>query len=112
MRVLLAGLVVLLRIGAAAAQSGAHGENHAQHHDWYRDLRQPGSGASCCSLQDCRPVRAYIGDDGQWRAIVDGEVVHIPGYAILRQSAPDGGSHLCMSAWGIVYCFVPGQPMS
>jgi hypothetical protein len=56
-------------------------------------------------------VRAYVGDDGQWHAIVQGEIVSIPWYTVLRHAAPDGGSHLCMSTTGIVYCFVPGQPM-
>jgi len=112
MRVLPALLVVLLGIGSVEAQTGLHGDGHAQHHDWYQDLRQPGSGASCCNFQDCRPVRAYIDEDGQWHALVEGRRIGIPRYLILRRSAPDGGSHLCMSQTGTVYCFVPGQPMS
>ncbi len=112
MRVLPAMLVVLLGVGAVEAQTGSHGDGHAQHHDWYRDLRQPGSGISCCNRQDCRPVRAYVDEDGRWHALVQGRLVGIPWYVILKQSAPDGGSHLCMSQTGVVYCFVPGQPMS
>jgi hypothetical protein len=34
---------------AAFAQSGNHGHGHAEHHDWYQDLKQPGTGYSCCS---------------------------------------------------------------
>ena len=60
------------------AQSGTHGEGHAENHDWYRELKQPGTNMSCCNGTlngiegDCRPTRAYIDDNGTWRALIDG----------------------------------------
>ena len=94
------------------AQTGQHGDGHAQHHDWYRELRQPDIGYGCCSDADCRPVRAWLHDDGQWRAVVEGRPVRIPAARILDRSAPDGGSHLCLSPAGTVYCFIRGVPKS
>ncbi|MEA2853907.1 MAG: hypothetical protein QOE02_3926, partial [Rhodospirillaceae bacterium] len=51
------------------AQDGHHGQGHAENHDWYKDLKQPQTGYSCCngstssSDGDCRPTRAYLSDD-------------------------------------------------
>ncbi|MFO1081853.1 MAG: hypothetical protein U1E23_14640 [Reyranellaceae bacterium] len=60
-------------------------------HDPYGSWRQPDNPAvSCCNGQDCRPTRAYLGEDGRWRAW-------------------DGRSHLC-EAGGHVYCFSPTSP--
>lgn len=61
---------------------GRHGQGHAQHHDWYQELKQPGTGYSCCNGTvngpngavvegDCRPTRAQLQEDGTWRALVD-----------------------------------------
>ena len=49
------------------AQDGHRGESHAENHDWYQELKQPGTGLSCCNGTvngvegDCRPTRAYLG---------------------------------------------------
>lgn len=108
----------------AGAQSGRHGHGHDEHHDWYKDLKQPGSYLSCCNkllpdgTGDCRPVRAYIGDDGLWRALVDGRRIVIPADKVLKNPdgsalvAPDGNSHACVSALGTIYCFIEAVPKS
>ena len=63
---------------------GQHGQGHAEHHDWYKELKQPGTGFSCCNGTingiegDCRPTRAYVTDDGTWRAMIDGQWVLVP----------------------------------
>ncbi len=31
------------------AQDGNHGQGHAENHDWYKELKQPGTGYSCCN---------------------------------------------------------------
>lgn len=116
--------VVLLPVIAtpSQAQSGQHGAGHAEHHDWYKDKQSPAFSHSCCNAQqtkpdgtvegDCRPVRAFLADDGIWRAIVDGEPVpvSIPQATIMKEQAPDGNAHLCMSKWRVVYCFWTPQP--
>lgn len=110
--------VLLLAAMPVFAQSGSRGDGHAEHHDWYNGLTRPDVGGSCCHGAtaaregDCRPVRAWLHDDGVWRAVVDRRLVAIPPEKIIMRSAPDGGSHLCMSDLGFIYCFVPGQPKS
>jgi hypothetical protein len=55
--------------GPARAQSGMHGDGHAEMHETYKGWHPPGNpNTSCCSNADCRPTRAYVGDDGLWRA--------------------------------------------
>jgi hypothetical protein len=97
---------------------GSHGQGHAENHDWYQQLKQPGTGFSCCNGTingvegDCRPTRAYLNDDGQWYAQVDGRWVLVPPRVVLQQLAPDGRSHICASKSGMIYCFLGGSPRS
>jgi len=94
---------------------GQHGQGHAENHDWYQQLKQPGTGYSCCNGTangvegDCRPTRAYLNDDGQWYAQVDGRWVLVPPRVVLQQLAPDGRSHICASKSGMIYCFLGGS---
>ena len=98
--------------------TGQHGQGHAENHDWYQELKQPGTGYSCCNGTmngiegDCRPTRAYITEDGQWRALIDGQWVLIPPRVVLKELAPDGRSHICASRSGMIYCFLGGSPRS
>src|SRR6266481_163314 len=63
---------------------GRHGDGHAENHDWYRKLEQPGTGFPCCNGTedgiegDCRPTRAYLAADGLWYALLDGSWVPVP----------------------------------
>jgi hypothetical protein len=98
------------------AQDGHYGHGHAENHDWYKDLKQPQTGYSCCNGRssssdgDCRPTRAYINDDGMWYALLDGRWVPVPPKVVLKQLAPDGSSHICASKSGMIYCFLGGSP--
>lgn len=111
-------IAALLPAAQAPAQVGTHGQDHAQNHDWYQELRQPGTGYSCCNGTmdgiegDCRPTRAYVTEEGQWCALIDGRWVLIPPRAVLEQLAPDGRSHICASRSGMIYCFIGGSPKS
>lgn len=102
---LLSGFLIGLVVGSARAQHPGHAENH----DWYRDLKQPGTGYSCCNGPingvegDCRPTRAYIGG---------AEPVLVPPRVVLKQLAPDGNSHICAGKSGMIYCFLGGSPKS
>ena len=95
---------------------GHYGQGHAENHDWYKDLKQPQTGYSCCNGRsstsdgDCRPTRAYINDDGMWYALLDGRWVPVPPKVVLKQLAPDGSSHICASKSGMIYCFLGGSP--
>jgi len=103
---------------ARLGPGGYHGQNHTENHDWYQELKQPGTGYSCCNGTvngiegDCRPTRAYLTEEGQWRALIDGKWVMVPPRAVLKQLAPDGRSHICASRSGVIYCFLGGSPKS
>ena len=108
----------LAAMAQSASPSGRHGDGHAENHDWYRDLKQPGTGYSCCNGTfngvdgDCRPTRAYQTEDGAWRALVDGRWAPVPPRAVLQRLAPDGNSHICAGKSGMIYCFIGGSPKS
>ncbi len=95
---------------------GQRNHGHAENHEWYKKLKQPGTGYSCCSGDsmhgDCRPTRAYLTDDGTWRALVDGRWMPVPPSVVLKQLAPDGNSHVCAGESGMIYCFIGGSPKS
>jgi len=110
-RVTYALIFLLLSTGHASSQSGNHGDGHAEHHDVYRAWVRPGTGMSCCNNEDCRPTRAYMEEDGLWRAWDGERWLIIPPHALLpADSAKDGRSHLCSSSVGTVFCFSPAQP--
>jgi hypothetical protein len=97
---------------SAFAQTGNHGDGHAEMHATYEEWKDY-RGFSCCDDSDCRPVRADAGIDGQWRAWVDGRWVPVPPNAVLQIKSPDGRNHICMSPGAVEpRCFVPGEPRS
>ena len=71
-----------------------YGQGHAENHDWYKELKQPGTGFSCCngrsatSEGDCRPTRAYLNDDGMWYALLNGRWVPVPPRVVLQAARP------------------------
>jgi hypothetical protein len=108
-------LVGLTLLGAAMcsseghAQSGNHGDGHAEMHPTYETWKDH-RGFSCCNDADCRPTRAYLGDDGLWRAFADGHWMIVPKDRVLSIPSPDGRSHICAPVNGTLpYCFVPGD---
>ena len=97
---------------------GTRNFGHAENHDWYKDLKQPGTGYSCCNGTmngvdgDCRPTRAYLQDDGTWKAMINGRWMPVPPRVVLQRLAPDGNSHICAGKSGMIYCFIGGSPKS
>jgi hypothetical protein len=97
---------------------GTRNIGHAENHDWYKGLKQPGTGYSCCNGTvngvegDCRPTRAYLQDDGTWKAMIDGRWMPVPPRVVLQRLAPDGNSHICAGKSGMIYCFIGGSPKS
>ena len=109
--IIVAGLL-WLGLATAGAQSGNHGDGHAEHHADYQHW-QDRRGFGCCDDRDCRPTRAYIGDDGRWRALADGQWLVVPPDAVLPIPSPDGRSHICHTPGALEpRCFVPGEPRS
>lgn len=79
-------------------------------HDMYNNWRKPDNpSVSCCNDKDCRPTRAYLGDDGLWRAWDGNKWLTVPREVVLPTDyGGDGRSHLCENL-GYIYCFTPGQ---
>lgn len=76
---------------------------------WFKSLKQPGSGVSCCDISDCKRVEAKWQGDGwialsnvtkQWTPIPPGKVLQ-------NKPSIDGDAYLCEGpASGTIYCFV------
>jgi hypothetical protein len=122
----LAGLLVLVLAASGAAgafaqqhheptsePSGRHGDGHAQLHHLYQHWHPPlNSKTSCCDDSDCRPTRAYVDPEGNWRAWNGVRWLVVPTDRILPVDfAGDGRSHLCEKQ-DFIYCFSPGPPKS
>ena len=75
---------------------------------WFESLRQPGSGASCCSIADCRPTDFRI-LGGQYQTLVDGEWRAVPPDAVLqRMDNPTGRAVVCSTPCRRILCFIKG----
>ena len=91
-----------------AAAVGVASNKPARSHDGYHHWRAPDNPAvSCCDDSDCRPTRAYLGDDGLWRAWNGQRWLTVPpGKLLPTDLKGDGRSHLCEKG-GWIYCFSP-----
>jgi hypothetical protein len=120
-------LTAVLLASTVAVPSKAEEIDHHRYHDSdYRHWKQPGTDISCCSDQDCAPVRAELRqgqwfalrqsewfaapdylDIGRWLPLRRQEWIPVPDEKIIRERNPSGeDGHLCYSS-GKVICFVP-----
>ena len=67
---------------------------HPMFHNWYQQLRQPGTSRSCCSMRDCRPVPYKVVPTGV-TMFVGGKWVHVPQERLMESETPDDGAHWC-----------------
>lgn len=106
-------VAVWLALGGARAQSGQHGDGHAEQHDIYKGWHPPGNpNTSCCNNDDCRPTRAYVDETGRWRVWNGHRWLAVPWERVLpTDHAGDGRSHLCERG-EFIYCFTPASPRS
>jgi hypothetical protein len=75
---------------------------------WFRSLRQPGTGALCCDVSDCRQTQARRNDNGWLAMAPTGAWVPVPPGLILADKAhPGGAAILCWRPAAGVVCFVP-----
>ena len=81
---------------------------------WFRSLTQPGSGASCCDLSDCRGASTRIGAEGYEVLIAASTFpvaydrwVRVPNDRILHgKDNPLGRAVVCWTPAKGVICFV------
>lgn len=102
-------LVVLAVLAATSAASAE--ENRGL---WFKSLKQPGTGMSCCDIADCHRSDAEWrgGSSGQWWAVVQGRWTPVPREKELDNKASiDGDAYICSSQYPssspMIYCFVP-----
>lgn len=84
--------------------------------DWFKSLKMPGSGSSCCDVADCAQTKAEW-REGQWWAVVRETWTPVPPDRVLKSPhSLDGEAYLCsnpgLAPNGVVnplviYCFVP-----
>jgi hypothetical protein len=80
---------------------------------WYKSLRQPGTGAECCGLADCRIVEFRRNGDGyevfvdqRWR-LSRPYWTRVPPEKILeRPDNPTGSAVVCFTPEAGVMCFI------
>jgi hypothetical protein len=103
-------LVFLAILGAGALEAAQPDNANPELHGWFESLKQPGSGVSCCSIADCRPVDYKLDADG-YEALIETRWVRVPDDKILHgKPNPTGHGVLCRSPIsGTILCFVPAS---
>jgi hypothetical protein len=74
---------------------------------WFKSLAQPGTGVSCCSIADCRPVDMRITGSG-YEIYVNDRWVDVPPEKVLQGKENPLGKPVACVLNGQVLCFVPG----
>lgn len=73
---------------------------------WFKSLKQPTNGLSCCDISDCRRTEADW-RDGQWWAVVSGKWTPIPPEReVVDKPSIDGNAYVCATPGRFIYCFV------
>ena len=103
-------LACFAALGIAASDAAPPENADPALHGWFESLKQPGSGVSCCSIADCRPVEYRLVADG-YEAYLDTRWVHVPDDKILHgRTNPTGRAQLCRSPIsGAILCFIPAS---
>ncbi|MBI3699840.1 MAG: hypothetical protein HY242_05265 [Afipia sp.] len=113
MRILLA-IAATLTLSSLPARSAPPDNPDPALAPWFKSLKQPGTGAECCSISDCRPVEMRQDSEGyevkidqQWH-LSAAFWLRVPANRILREhSNPTGKGILCFTPEAGILCFVP-----
>lgn len=65
-------------------------------HDWYSELKVPGTNMSCCNMRDCRETVQCVLPDRRLGVQVERECQPIDDRAVLPLPSPDGQMHVCV----------------
>jgi hypothetical protein len=85
---------------------------------WFRSLRQPNTGISCCDRADCRAVQYRI-VNGHYQAFIGGEFsrwqnppyqwMDVPDSSVLHRHDNPTGEGVACWAGGAIICFIEGN---
>jgi hypothetical protein len=96
---------VLLLATQAYAAPPAGADPDSPMAQWYRSLKAPDIGGSCCSIADCRPVEArQMGN--HWEVLTETGWQPVLPQRVLHQENLDGRPIACQ-VLGEIRCFVP-----
>ncbi|HLI12862.1 MAG TPA: hypothetical protein VKY65_14815 [Alphaproteobacteria bacterium] len=105
-RIRTAAFVLLLGARAVVAHAAPPPDADPALAPWFQSLRQPGTGASCCGLGDCRMTESRI-VNGHYEALVGNHWTVVPPDKILqRTDNPTGRAVICWVPLRGVVCFV------
>lgn len=95
-------------LAAVIAHSAPPPHANPEWRDFFRGLKENGTGASCCDLSDCRVTRSRAGANG-WQAVNQlGDWVDVPDEKILTdRHNPTGEAVMCWLPSRGVICFLP-----
>lgn len=103
---LAAGFACLLLAGSAQARPPKNADMSLA--PWFRSLRQPGTGMSCCSIADCRQTDFRIRGN-HYQALIQGKWEDVPADTILdRTDNPTGRAVVCWTPYRGIMCFIKG----
>lgn len=76
---------------------------------WFKSLRQPDTGYSCCNISDCRVTEDYEYQGGVWWVrTISAELVPVPPNKVITTVPPlPDGAVICHGVSGVIFCFVP-----
>src|SRR4051794_39252933 len=96
---------------ASQEPQGYAGDNHGTFHGFYQYLFNNNTGGTCCHDKDCRPTQSRMVKD-HYEVMINGVWMQVDRSTIIKQSAPDGGAHVCagdkssVDPEGRVYCVI------
>jgi hypothetical protein len=98
---------VLALLAAGLAFAAPPPDASGRWENWFRGLVAPDTSIACCTIADCRAVRARPMAGG-WEVLMAGQWMPVPGEKVLNRQNPTGHAVLCYSATLGIQCFVPG----
>ncbi|HLI12870.1 MAG TPA: hypothetical protein VKY65_14855 [Alphaproteobacteria bacterium] len=99
-------LILLMAAGMGMARAAPPPDADPAFTAWFDSLRQPGSGAKCCSIADCRETESRM-VGGHYEALIGHHWAVVPEDKILqRTDNPTGRAVLCWLPPLGILCFV------